>query len=224
MLRCPGFRIDIEPVLAHHHDSRHVLALLARQQMIRHRRQPDVSVEPDLVAGVAGEGGPAARLADVSDENAGPAGILVRMHRQPLEKRDRLGMAPIAVARQPHHLPGVAIHRHLRGTGDAALGVLADHLGRLRRRQILSRKKLLGADLGILGILQRRQRLRIERALVLRRRGKRAGGCRDQKQDENRAGLHRLTLFARDRCREGGAGRTSQLIDIARIGVGALSA
>ena len=109
--RWPGvktLRIDVEPVGAHHHDRRHLLALVARQLPVRHRRQPDVGVEPDLVAGVPGEHRTAARLRHVADQDPGPAGILVGLGRQPLQQRDHVGMRPVAIARQPHHLPGVA--------------------------------------------------------------------------------------------------------------------
>src|SRR5205085_8832308 len=61
------------------------------------------------MAGVAGERRAAAWLADVADQYSGPAGILVRLDRQPLQQRDHVGVAPVAVARQPHHLPGVAV-------------------------------------------------------------------------------------------------------------------
>src|SRR5262249_18392158 len=64
----PG--VDIEPVVAHHHGRRHLFALLAGQAAIRHRREPDVGIEPDLVAGMAGKRRPSARLSDVADEDA----------------------------------------------------------------------------------------------------------------------------------------------------------
>src|SRR6516164_7421627 len=53
VLLCPCIRIDIEPVLPHNHCGGHFLAILPRQQMIRHRRQPDVGIKTDLVAGMA---------------------------------------------------------------------------------------------------------------------------------------------------------------------------
>src|SRR6266481_7712351 len=68
-------RINIEPVVAHHHDRRHLLTVFPRQHAIRHRRQPDVGVESDLMAGMAAQRRPAARLADVADQYSGPAGI-----------------------------------------------------------------------------------------------------------------------------------------------------
>src|SRR5258708_8273792 len=79
MARRENLRIDVEPVGAHHHDGGHLLALLARQQMFRHRRQPDIGIEPDLMAGVAAKRRTAARLPDVADQYSRPAGILVRL-------------------------------------------------------------------------------------------------------------------------------------------------
>ena len=46
------------------------------------------------MAGMAGKGRAAARLSDIADKNAGPAGILVRMDRQPLDERNRLRWTP----------------------------------------------------------------------------------------------------------------------------------
>ena len=131
----PGARIDIEPVGAHHHDRGHFLALIARQLPVRHRRQPDVGVEPDLMAGMAGEHGTAARLRHVADQYPRPARFLMRPGRQSLEQRDQVGMRPIAVARQPHHLPGFAIDWQRFRTGNAAFGVETDHARRHRRGQ-----------------------------------------------------------------------------------------
>ena len=111
MARRPDVRIDVEPVAAHHHDRRHFLALVARQPPVRHRRQPDVGVEPDLMAGMSGEHRAAARLRHVADQQSRPAGVLLRLVGQPLQQRDQVGMRPVAVARQPHHLPGLAVDR-----------------------------------------------------------------------------------------------------------------
>src|SRR5581483_8813647 len=82
--------IDVEPVVAHHHHRGGLLALFARQSAVRHRRQPDVGIEADLMAGMAGERRSAARLADVANEDAGPAGILVGLCRKALEQRDHV--------------------------------------------------------------------------------------------------------------------------------------
>ena len=41
----------------------------------------------------------------------GQPASLCALCRQPLHQRDHVGMRPVAVARQPHHLPGVAVDR-----------------------------------------------------------------------------------------------------------------
>ncbi|GCC47483.1 hypothetical protein chiPu_0031673 [Chiloscyllium punctatum] len=100
-------------------------------------------------------------------------------------------MAPIAVARQAHHLPGVAVERHLCGAGETALGVAADRSRRHRCRQHLACEQLLRSDRRIVGVGERRQWLRIERALVLRPRGDGAGDeGGDQERDQTQAGCH----------------------------------
>src|SRR5262249_39113710 len=97
--------------------------------------------------------------------------------------------------RQPHHLPGVAIDRHLAGSRNTALDVGADDFRWLRRRQELSRKELLGADFGIFWIVERRQRLSVETAPVLRERRAYSDG-HDHKWNQNRHELHGGTLCA----------------------------
>ena len=72
MARRPGARIDVEPVGTYHHDRGRFLTLFARQSPVRHRRQPDIGVEADLVRGVAGQHRAAARLRNVAYEQAGP--------------------------------------------------------------------------------------------------------------------------------------------------------
>lgn len=74
MGRGPVARIDVAPIGTRHVDRRHVLALLAIEPAARHRRQPDIGIEPDLVRGMAGQHRPAARLRYVADQQASPAG------------------------------------------------------------------------------------------------------------------------------------------------------
>jgi hypothetical protein len=50
-------------------------ALLARELAVGHRREPDVGVEPDLMAGMAGAHRAAARLRHVADQETAPAGL-----------------------------------------------------------------------------------------------------------------------------------------------------
>src|SRR5712692_2730448 len=80
-------------------------------------------------------------------------------------------MSPIAVAREPHHLPGLAVDRQRTGAGETAPGVEADDACFERRRRRPPPEQFLGRSAGIIGLVERRQRLRIERALVLRERG-----------------------------------------------------
>ena len=155
----------------------------------------------------------AARLRHVADQDPGPAGILVGLRRQPLDQCDHIGMRPVAIARQPHHLPGVAGQRQGLRAGDAALGIEADHPRRPGCGEDLAAEQLLGADLGIIGMGQRRQRFGVDAALVLRPPGLRAGeGCGDQERHQKAAGVHRITL--RDHSTmKGGAGSPSRLLD-----------
>ena len=83
-------------------------------------REPDVGVESDLMAGVAGDHRTAARLRHVADEEAGPAVERPRVARQPLEIVEQARMSPIAVAREPHHLPVGAVDRKRDAAGKTA--------------------------------------------------------------------------------------------------------
>jgi molybdate transport system substrate-binding protein len=89
---------------------RHLLALAPGKLATGHRREPDVSVEADLMAGVAGEHRATARLRQVADEEPAPAdlGSLVG---EPFEELHQARIAPVAIARQAHHLPSLAVDR-----------------------------------------------------------------------------------------------------------------
>ena len=108
-----------------------------------------------------------------------------------LEELDHVRMAPVAVARQPHHLPGLAVDRQRHAAGEAALGVEADGARRHRRRRRRPpAEQLLGRRLRIVGMRQRRQRLGIERAVILRVRGcRQASQAQWLKQCRVRCGL-----------------------------------
>ena len=90
--------IDGEAALDEQGFGSHALALCGREDMIRHRDEPDVGIEADLVAGVAGRHRPAARLRHVADQDPGPARVLVRLGRQPLHQRDHVGVGEITAA------------------------------------------------------------------------------------------------------------------------------
>ena len=89
-------------------------------------------------------------------------------------------MAPVAVARQPHHLPGRAVDRQRHAAGEAAVGVVADRARRhLDAGAVLRPNSSLAGVLRIVRLFERRQRLRFQRAEVLRGRGPHAGDQQD---------------------------------------------
>ena len=98
MLRRPDRRIDIHPILCDNICCRDVVPLGRAEPPIRHWRQPNIGIEPDLVRAMAGQHRSAARLRDVTDEKPGPAGLARQFLRQPLEKGDQDRVAPGAVA------------------------------------------------------------------------------------------------------------------------------
>ena len=109
-----------------------------------HRHEPYVDVEADLVAGVVGRQRPAARLRHVADQDALPAGRLGGLRRESLQERDQFRMTPIAVARQPHHLPGRAVDRQFDAALQTAARVVADGHGFAEARQLFFREQDLG--------------------------------------------------------------------------------
>src|SRR3569833_1885897 len=112
--------------------------------MARHRHEPDIDVESDLVAHVSERQRPAARLRHVADEDAVPAGRLGVGGREALEEADEVGMAPVAVARQAHDLPVLAGYRQRHAALQATARVVADRHCLAERRQFLLVEKLLG--------------------------------------------------------------------------------
>ena len=50
VLRRPGFRIDVLPVVGDQIDRGRLLALLVAQRVVRHRHEPDIDIEAGLVA------------------------------------------------------------------------------------------------------------------------------------------------------------------------------
>ncbi len=120
MLGGPLRRVDVLSVGADHVGGRHHLALLARQVAVRHRRKPDVGIEPYLVRGMAGQHRAAPRLRNIAHQQARPA--LDRRHHlgEPFEEGDQHRIAPVAVAGQPHHLPRLPVDRQRLGAREAA--------------------------------------------------------------------------------------------------------
>ena len=179
----PVRAVDRKAVLGHHVDRRHVLPLLARQGVVGHRRQPDVGVEADLMRGVAGQHRAAAGLGDVADENAVPDAFGLGLAGEPLEEGDHRRIAPHAVAREPHHLPGLAVHGQHPGAGETASPVIADRAGLGLDRRHRAAEHLFGRKFWIGRIGERRKGLGVERPLVLRQ-GPRSVGRRRERQDK----------------------------------------
>ena len=124
--------IDGEARLVEHGRRLDVLALLGGEHAVGHRGEPDVGIEPDLMARVPRHHGAAARLRQVADEQPRPAVVLLGLGGEPLNEAHELGMAPGAVARQAHRLPFGAGVGQLHAAREAALGVPADGARRER--------------------------------------------------------------------------------------------
>src|SRR5258706_3922531 len=98
LARRPDRRVDGKVVGPEHGSCREVIALLVAEPVARHRREPDVGIEPDLMTRVAGQHRAAARLGHIADQEARPAVELLGVACEPLYQADELWMAPIAVA------------------------------------------------------------------------------------------------------------------------------
>jgi len=139
---------------------------------------------PDLMAGMAGEHGAAARLRHVADQEPRPADLGAAFG-QALDVLDEGRMSPVAIARKSHDLPVRAVDRQRFCAREAAVGVEAEHLRLELRRRGPAAEQFLGGVAGIVGMSERRQRLGIERAFVLRLRhggGKEGDGKRQRHQ------------------------------------------
>ena len=125
--------------------------------------QPDVRIEPDLVAGMTGEHRPAARLAQVTDIDAVPPRLAGRYAAEILNEIYCFGMSPVAVARQPHGLPRRAGFGQFHSARDAALGIASERIGSGAGAGGLCAEKLLCGFEAVLmaRCAQRRQRCRL---------------------------------------------------------------
>jgi hypothetical protein len=117
---------------------RKVLALFGGELAIRRGLVPDVNIEPNLMARMAVGHRAAAWHREIANEQAGPAVLLLRVGGEALDISDERGMAPIAVARKTHDLPGCAVHGQRLAAGEAAMGIKANgfrrEIGGLLRR------------------------------------------------------------------------------------------
>ncbi len=128
---------------------------------IGHRGQPDVGIEPDLVAGVSGQHRTTARLRHVADHQPRPAELRA-LGGQALQHVHQVWVSPVSIARQPHHLPGLAVDRQRLGAGETALGIESDDARRERGGRRPAAEQSLRRRVGIVRIGKRRQRLRID--------------------------------------------------------------
>ena len=74
---------------------------------------------------MAGDHGAAARLRHVADQKTVQP-IFFSIVAETLEEADEMLITPIAIERQPHHLPGGARDRQRHCTAKAAVGVRTD--------------------------------------------------------------------------------------------------
>ncbi len=145
MFRRPDRTIDRqELVLLQHRCCRNILALAIGERALRHRRQPNIGVKADLVGRMPRQHRAAARLGDVAEQQARPADLFGRIMRKLLNQRDHLRVAPTAVARQPHRLPGGPVGRDRDPAGKATLGVEPIGIGSHFGRQGLGAEQRLG--------------------------------------------------------------------------------
>jgi hypothetical protein len=146
---------DVAQIRRNHVGARAELALLAALHMVRHRRKPDIDVEADLMAGVIGQHRPTARLRHVANQETVPAGRFC-VRGEPLDEANEFRMAPVAVSRRPHDLPGLTSDRQRDGAGEAAVEITAEHARRSGRRRRFAREQFLGRRRSRVGIFQRR--------------------------------------------------------------------
>src|SRR5262249_10056591 len=175
------------------------LALLATLHVVWHRRKPNIDVEADLMASVIGEHRTAARLRHVANKKTIPANLLC-VRGKPFNEANELWIAPVAVTRQAHDLPGGSSDRQRHSASEAAVEIAARRPGKWRR---FACEQFFGRRRGPARILQWRQRLGIERAggrrvnQVFFLRDGRSPGREDQKGEQASEGAHQQLYFCR---------------------------
>mmetsp|Transcript_22550 Transcript_22550/g.36660 ORF Transcript_22550/g.36660 Transcript_22550/m.36660 type:complete len:210 (-) Transcript_22550:2704-3333(-) len=124
-------------------NGRNVFALVPAEVDAGCRQHPDIDVQAQLVTAMTRQHRPATGLADITDIKAPPTGLFGGKARQVLDEIEGLGMAPVAIARQAHRLPGGPCFGQLLSPRDAALGVTAEGCGFLSRGSAFCSKLLL---------------------------------------------------------------------------------
>ena len=90
----PHFRIDVELISRDQIGGRAELTFLPALHVVRHRLEPDIDVEADLMAGVVGDHRSAARLRHVPDQKTVPADLF-RVLGEPFDEANELRIAPL---------------------------------------------------------------------------------------------------------------------------------
>src|SRR6201987_2312881 len=125
----PQLRINVAQIESDHIGARAELALLAALHVGWHRRKPNIDVEADLMAGVLGKHRPAARLRHVANQKTVPANLFC-VRGKPFDEANELRIAPVAVTRRPHDLPGRISDRQWHTAGEAPVEITADRARR----------------------------------------------------------------------------------------------
>jgi hypothetical protein len=121
----PYFWINMAPVFCNHVQCHIEFAFLWRKLVSWHGRKPDIDIEPDLMAGMAGEHGSAAWLGHIADQQPGPSDVL-RLVSQPLNEGHKARVSPVPISRYSHDLPVRAANRERDGTRKTTIGIGAD--------------------------------------------------------------------------------------------------
>ncbi len=140
----------------------------------------------------------AARLRHVADQNAFPTGRLGGGRREFLQEFDQFRMAPVAIARQPHHLPVRPVDRQLDAALQTAARVVADGHGLAEARQLGRREQRLGRHLVFAdgGFRGRHRRRHGDGSLRKAADGERAGESQRQSQHGDETGVHDVSGLA----------------------------
>src|SRR5262245_10353964 len=85
----------------------------------------------------------AARLRHVADQKTVPASFF-RVLGKPFDEVNELRIAPVAVTRQPHGLPGRSSDRQRHSAGEAAVEIAADRTRRSGKRCRFAGEQFLG--------------------------------------------------------------------------------
>ena len=109
---------------------------------LRHRHEPDIDVESGLMAHVVEGRGPPRGCAMSPTKMPFQPVALARARREFFQEAHQRRVAPVAVARQPHHLPVRAVDRQFDAALQTAARVIADRHGLADRRQFFGARTI----------------------------------------------------------------------------------